>query len=74
MPSPQALVTFVTVLFVLLVMAHGQLGYPPVPSAVVSALVAFGLAWLVDRSVPDDETDDEDEITVESELEAARRE
>jgi len=73
-PSPQALVTFVTVLFVLLVATHAQLGIAPAPSAAISTLLALGLAWVVDRRVPDDEADDEDEITMEAKLNVARRE
>ena len=48
---------------------NGLLGFPPAASAFASAGLALGLAWIVDRRVSDDE--EEDEITVETELDVA---
>jgi hypothetical protein len=57
MPKPQALVAFMTSLFVLLVATHPVLGFPPVPAAVGSILLALGLGFVVDRRIPDEDDD-----------------
>jgi hypothetical protein len=72
-PSPQALVTFVTALFVLLVTTNERFGLGPVAGAALSTGLALALAWIVDRRVPIDD-EDEDEITVETKLDVAPHE
>ena len=62
MPSPQSLVAFLTTLFVLLLATRTQLGLSPVVSAVVSALAALALAWIVDRRIPAEEDDVTEEV------------
>ena len=57
MPSPQALVTFVTTLFVLLLALRLGFGLEPVWAAVTATLLAIGLGWIVDRNVENDELD-----------------
>lgn len=66
MPSPQALVAFVTTLFVLLIATRAGLGWSPVVSAAVSVALAVAFGAVVERRVPDDE---EDEVTQEADLE-----
>ncbi len=66
-PSPQSLVAFVTVLFVLLVATPLVLDVPYSVSAAIAFVLAFGLAVIVDRRIPADVDDSEDEITQESE-------
>jgi hypothetical protein len=56
-PSPQALVTFVTTLFVLLLALRLGLGLEPVWAAVTATLLAIALGWIVDRNVENDELD-----------------
>ena len=58
MPSPQAVVTFVALMLVLLIALRVPLAVPPVPSALTATLLAMAAAWLVNRRVPDDEDDD----------------
>ena len=57
MPSPQALVTFVTTLFALLLALRLGLELEPVWAAVVAVVLALALGWVVDRNVPDDGLD-----------------
>lgn len=57
MPSPQAVVTFAAVLFVMLVALHVPLALPAIPAAVASLVLAIGAAWIVNRRVPDDDED-----------------
>lgn len=57
MPSPQAVVTFVAILFVLLIAMHVPLQLPAHVSAVASVLLALGAGWIVNRRVPDDDDD-----------------
>lgn len=63
-PSPQSLVTFVTLLFVLLIATRAPLGIAPVPGAILSLVLAFACAVVVDRRVPDE--DDDEDITLEA--------
>ena len=65
MPHPQSLVTFLATLFVLLLATRGQLGLAPVPAALVSIAFALGLAWMVDRRIPEEE-DAEGDVTDEA--------
>ncbi len=58
MPSPQAVVTFVALMLVLLIALRVPLAVPPVPSALTATLLALAASWLVNRRVPDDEDDD----------------
>jgi hypothetical protein len=62
MPKPQALVAFITALFVLLIAAHPLLGLAPVPAAVISVVLAAGLGLVVDRRIPDDDADVTDQV------------
>jgi hypothetical protein len=62
-PSPQALVSFVVVLFVLLLATRASLGLDPMTSAGVSGALALAFAWIVERRVPPDL----DDITEEAE-------
>lgn len=57
MPSPQAVVTFVAVLFVMLIVLHVPLALPPNLSAAGSFVLAFGAGWVVNRRVPDVDDD-----------------
>lgn len=57
MPSPQAVVTFVAILFVLLVALHVPLRVPAHLSAVAAFVLALGVGWIVNRRVPDDDDD-----------------
>jgi hypothetical protein len=57
-PSPQSLVAFATTLLVLLVATRTQLDWSPLVSAIVSAVLAIGVGWIVNRYTPDDELDD----------------
>ena len=63
MPSPQALVSFVVVLFVLLLATRASLGLDPMTSAAVSGALALAFAWIVERRVPPEL----DDITEEAE-------
>lgn len=58
MPSPQAVVTFVAFLFVLLIGFHVPLELPAIPSAAASFILAIGAGWIVNRRVPDVDDDD----------------
>ncbi len=69
MPKPQALVTFLTVLFALLITTHLVIGFTPIPSAAVSLVLSAALAWIVNSRIPDDDADAEDDITEEAEAE-----
>lgn len=67
MPSPQAVVTFVAILFLLLVALHVPLRVPAHLSAVAALVLALGAGWIVNRRVPDDDDDvTEDARNVES--------
>lgn len=57
MPSPQAVVTFVAILFLLLVALHVPLRVPAHLAAVGSLVLALGAGWIVNRRVPDDDDD-----------------
>ena len=57
MPSPQAVVMFVALLFLLLVALHVPLRVPAHLSALASLLLALGAGWIVNKRVPDDDDD-----------------
>lgn len=57
MPSPQAVVTFVAILFVLLIALHVPLQLPANVSAGAALVLALGAGWIVNRRVPDDDDD-----------------
>lgn len=57
MPSPQAVVTFVAVLFLMLVALHVPLAVPPLYAAPAAFILALGSGWVVNRNVPDDDDD-----------------
>lgn len=57
MPSPQAVVTFVAIFFLLLVALHVPLRVPAHLSTVASLLLALGAGWIVNRRVPEDDDD-----------------
>ncbi len=69
MPKPQALVTFLTVLFALLITTHVVIGFTPIPSAALSLVLSAALAWIVNTRIPDDEAGLDDDITEEAEAE-----
>jgi hypothetical protein len=56
-PSPQAVVMFVAILFLMLVALHVPIGLPAIPSAAAAFLLALGAGWIVNRRVPDDDED-----------------
>lgn len=68
MPKPQALVTFLTVLFALLITTHVVIGFTPIPSAAISLVLSAALAWIVNTRIPD-EASLEDDITEEADSE-----
>ena len=72
MPSPQAVVTFVALLLVLLIALRVPLEVPPVPAALSAMLLALAAAWLVNRRVPDDEDDDITEEARNGDVESTR--
>jgi hypothetical protein len=74
MPSPQALVTFVTTLFILLLATRLALGLPPTACAAIATILALGLAFVVERRIPHEEEEDEDDITQEADADIVRPE
>lgn len=72
LPSPQAVVTFVALMLVLLIALRVPLAVPPVPSALTATLLSLAAAWLVNRRVPDDEDDDITEDARSVEVESTR--
>lgn len=62
MPSPQSLVTFVTTLFILLLVTHVQYGIRPTTSAFVSSLGALLLAGVVELLLPPEPDEDDDAV------------
>lgn len=69
MPSPQAVVTFVAILFLLLFALHVPLRVPAHLSAVAALALAIGAGWIVNRRVPDDDDDvTEDARNAESDM------
>lgn len=61
MPSPQSLVAFLVMLLLLLIATRTQLDFSPNISAAISIVLALAFGWVVDRRIPPDEDEAEEE-------------